>query len=107
MTIHDVRTDDLVNYHVEGMLVSDGNGVTISGDTFYNNDVFDLSIGVFGSATLSNVTVENNFFASSRAELRLEPGTNTNTTSWNGLTCATTARSSTCATRSAAAVART
>jgi len=86
VTIHDVRTDDLVNYHVEGMLVSDGSGVTISGNTFYNNDVFDLSVGVFGSATLSNVTIENNFFASSGSNFDSSLGINTNTTSWNGLT---------------------
>jgi hypothetical protein len=86
VTIHDVRSDDLANYHVEGMLVSDGSGVTISGNTFYNNDVFDLSIGVFGSATLSNVTVENNVFASSGSNFDSSLGINTNTTSWNGLT---------------------
>jgi len=86
VTIHDVRSDDLANYHVEGMLISDGNGVTISGNTFYNNDVFDLSIGVFGNASLANITVENNFFASS-AGPKFDSGfsLNTNTTSWNGL----------------------
>ena len=83
VTIHDVRSDDLVNFHVEGMLVSDGNGINLSGNTFYNNDVFDLSIGVFGIATLSNITVENNFFATNNNNNSL--GLNTNTTSWNGL----------------------
>jgi hypothetical protein len=86
VTIHDVRSDDLANYHVEGMLVSDGNGVTLRGNTFYNNDVFDLSVGVFGSATLSNVTIENNFFASTGGNTTSSLGLNTNTTSWNGLT---------------------
>jgi hypothetical protein len=86
VTIHDVRSDDLGNYHVEGLLVSDGNGVTLRGNTFYNNDVFDLSIGVFGSATLSNLTVENNFFASAAGpKFDSSLGLNTNTTSWNGL----------------------
>jgi len=86
VTIHDVRSDDLVNYHVEGILVSDGSGVTIRGNTFYNNDVFDLSVGVFGNATLSNVTIEDNFFASSGSNFDSSLGLNTNTTSWNGLT---------------------
>jgi hypothetical protein len=86
VTIHDVRSDDLANYHVEGMLVSDGSGVTIRGSTFYNNDVFDLSVGVFGNATLSNVTIEDNFFASSGSNFDSSLGINTNTTSWNGLT---------------------
>ena len=85
VTIHDVRSDDLANYHVEGILVSDGNGVTISGNRFYNNDVFDLSLGVFGNATLSNITVEDNFFASTGANFDSSLGINTNTTSWQGL----------------------
>jgi len=86
VTIHDVRSDDLANYHVEGMLVSDGAGITISGNTFYNNDVFDLSIGAFGSASLSNITVENNAFASSAGpNFDSSLGINTNTTTWNGL----------------------
>jgi len=85
VTIHDVRSDDLATYHVEGLLLSDGNGVTISGNTFYNNDVFDLSVGVFGSATLSNLTIENNVFASTGPNAMSGLGLNTNTTSWNGL----------------------
>jgi hypothetical protein len=56
VTIHDTHTDDLVCCHVEGILVSDGNGVTLDGNTFYNNDVFDLSIGAFCDSSTGQCT---------------------------------------------------
>jgi hypothetical protein len=81
-TMHDVRSDDLVNYHVECMLVSDAIGAVIRNMHTYNCDVFDVSIGVFSDGILSNVLVENNMFSSSNGS---GLGLNTNTTSWNGL----------------------
>jgi hypothetical protein len=89
VTIHDMHSDDFVCCHVEGLLLSDGDNVTISGNTFYNNDIFDLSIGVFcgqgGCAQLSNITVENNFFGGGGTGYQSSLGLNTNTTTWNGL----------------------
>jgi hypothetical protein len=82
-TLHDVRSDDLANYHVECILVSDAIGAVIRDMHTYNCDVFDVSIGVFSDGIVSNVLVENNSFASTGNGTSL--GLNTNTTSWNGL----------------------
>jgi chitodextrinase len=85
VVLHDVRSDDLANYHVECMLVSDAIGGTFRKLKTYNCDVFDLSLGVFGGGVLSNILVEDNMFASTGPTVDSSLGLNTNTRSWNGL----------------------
>jgi hypothetical protein len=85
VSLHDIRSDDLNQFHVECQLLSDALGYTVRNMKMWNCDVFDLSVGVFGNGQLSNGLVENNWFGSTLPSSQSGLGLNTNTTSWNGL----------------------
>jgi hypothetical protein len=72
--IHDVVSDNLAAAHVDGILIIEYDGLTITGNTFYNNDVGDLAFGNCCTATSTDapVIIENNFFGPSDASIEFQ-----------------------------------
>jgi hypothetical protein len=83
--LHDIRSDDLNQFHVTCMLVADAIGARIRDLKTFNCDVFDVELGSFGDGVLSNLLVENNALGSTGPTVNASLALNTNTTSWHGL----------------------
>ncbi len=62
--IHDFRGPNGcgIGLHVDGMQLQGGNNIVIDGNKFYNNETSDIQQGIWGSATLGSMLVQNNFF---------------------------------------------
>lgn len=60
--IHDVQSYDLVQCHIECLIVGAGRDITIRGSRFWNCSIFDVFLQPF-NGQISDVTLENNWFA--------------------------------------------
>ncbi len=60
--IHDVQSYDLVQCHIECLIVGAGQNITVRGSRFWNCSIFDIFLQPFNGA-ISDVTLENNWFA--------------------------------------------
>jgi hypothetical protein len=60
--IHDVQSYDLVQCHIECLIVGAGTNITVRGSRFWNCSIFDIFLQPFNGA-ISDVTLENNWFA--------------------------------------------
>jgi hypothetical protein len=62
VTIHDVQSYDLGPCHIEGLAIFAGTNVTVRNSKFYGNSIYDIFLQA-NSGPISNVTMENNWFA--------------------------------------------
>ncbi len=60
--IHDVQSYDLVECHIECLIVGAGQNITVRGSRFWNCSIFDIFLQPF-NGPISDVTLENNWFA--------------------------------------------
>jgi hypothetical protein len=60
--IHDVQSYDLVQCHIECLIVGAGENITVRGSRFWNCSIFDIFLQPF-NGPISGVTLENNWFA--------------------------------------------
>lgn len=60
--IHDVQSYDLVECHIECLIVGGGQNITVRGSRFWNCSIFDIFLQPF-NGPISGVTLENNWFA--------------------------------------------
>lgn len=60
--IHDVQSYDLVQCHIECLIVGAGRNITVRGSRFWNCSIFDIFLQPF-NGPISDVTLENNWFA--------------------------------------------
>lgn len=60
--IHDVQSYDLVQCHIECLIVGAGQNITVRGARFWNCSIFDIFLQPF-NGQISDVTLENNWFA--------------------------------------------
>ena len=60
--IHEVQSYDLVKCHIEGLAIFAGQNVTVRRTKFYGNSIYDVFLQA-NSGPISNVTFENNWFA--------------------------------------------
>jgi Bacterial TSP3 repeat len=60
--IHDVVSHDFNACHIEGLAIFAGDGVTVRDSRFWGNSVYDIFLQP-NSGAVSNVTLENNWFA--------------------------------------------
>jgi hypothetical protein len=60
--IHDVQSYDLVQCHIECLIVGAGQNITVRGSRFWNCSIFDIFLQPF-NGEISDVTLENNWFA--------------------------------------------
>ena len=60
--IHDVQSYDLVECHIECLIVGAGKNITVRGSRFWNCSIFDIFLQPF-NGQISDVTLENNWFA--------------------------------------------
>ena len=62
VTIHEVQSYDLGPCHIEGLAIFAGTNVTVRNSKFYGNSIYDIFLQG-NSGPISNVTMENNWFA--------------------------------------------
>jgi hypothetical protein len=62
VTIHDVQSYDLGPCHIEGLAIFAGTNITVRDSKFYGNSIYDIFLQG-NSGPISNVTMENNWFA--------------------------------------------
>jgi hypothetical protein len=60
--IHDVQSYDLVECHIECLIIGGGDNITVRSSAFWNCSIFDIFLQPF-NGQISNVTLENNWFA--------------------------------------------
>jgi hypothetical protein len=60
--IHDVQSYDLVECHIECLIVGAGENITVRDSRFWNCSIFDIFLQPF-NGSISDVTLENNWFA--------------------------------------------
>jgi hypothetical protein len=60
--IHDVQSYDLEQCHIECLIVGAGENITVRGSRFWNCSIFDIFLQPF-NGSISDVTLENNWFA--------------------------------------------
>jgi hypothetical protein len=60
--IHDIQSYDLVQCHIECLIVGAGQNITVRGSRFWNCSIFDIFLQPF-NGPISDVTLENNWFA--------------------------------------------
>ena len=60
--IHDVQSYDLVECHIECLIVGAGQNITVRASRFWNCSIFDIFLQPF-NGPISGVTLENNWFA--------------------------------------------
>jgi hypothetical protein len=60
--VHDVQSYDLVQCHIECLIVGAGENITVRGSRFWNCSIFDIFLQPF-NGSISDVTLENNWFA--------------------------------------------
>ncbi len=59
---HDIQSHDLVQCHIECLIVGAGRDIVIRGSRFWNCSIFDIFLQPFNGA-VSGITLENNWFA--------------------------------------------
>jgi hypothetical protein len=65
-TIHDVTSNDLVRYHVDGMFVRGCQGCTIRNSKFWKNMITNIRLqNCCGLSANERITIENNWFGPS------------------------------------------
>lgn len=62
VNIHDIQSYDLVQCHIECLIVGAGRNITVRGSRFWNCSIFDIFLQPF-NGPISDVTLENNWFA--------------------------------------------
>lgn len=62
--IHDIGSSDFVNFHVDGIVIFDCNGVVIDRNKFYKNAITNIRLQAATGGGQQNVTVTNNWFGS-------------------------------------------
>jgi hypothetical protein len=60
--VHDIQSYDLVECHIECLIVGGGENITVRGSRFWNCSIFDIFLQPF-NGPISGVTLENNWFA--------------------------------------------
>jgi outer membrane biosynthesis protein TonB len=60
--IHDIVSENFTECHIEGLAIFAGNGVTVRDSKFWGNSVYDIFLQS-NSGPVSNVLIENNWFA--------------------------------------------
>jgi hypothetical protein len=60
--IHDIHSEELIQCHIEGLAIFAGNGVTVRNSKFWGNSVYDVFLQS-NSGPVSNLLIENNWFA--------------------------------------------
>jgi hypothetical protein len=60
--VHDIQSYDLVQCHIECLIVGAGENITVRGSRFWNCSIFDIFLQPF-NGSISDVTLENNWFA--------------------------------------------
>ncbi|HEX3042663.1 MAG TPA: hypothetical protein VHP56_11310 [Solirubrobacterales bacterium] len=60
--MHDIQSYDLEQCHIECLIVGAGQNITVRGSRFWNCSIFDIFLQPF-NGTISDVTLENNWFA--------------------------------------------
>jgi hypothetical protein len=60
--IHDVQSYDLIECHIECLIVGAGQNITVRASRFWNCSIFDIFLQPF-NGQISDVTLENNWFA--------------------------------------------
>lgn len=59
---HDIQSHDLVQCHIECLIVGAGRDIVVRGSRFWNCSIFDIFLQPFNGA-VSGITLENNWFA--------------------------------------------
>jgi hypothetical protein len=62
VNVHDVQSYDLVQCHIECLIIGAGRNITVRGSRFWNCSIFDIFLQPFNGA-ISEITLENNWFA--------------------------------------------
>ncbi len=65
-TIHDIVSRNTVTNHIECMFIVSGSGINIQQNKFYGCGVYDIFIQRYDGGEISNLLIENNWFAQSR-----------------------------------------
>ncbi len=61
--IHDMNSDDTYSCHMGGLLLQGFNGLTLSGNKWYRNSIYDVEADEFtGTQAVSGLVMENNWF---------------------------------------------
>ena len=61
--IHDMQTDNAVSCHSGGLIIQSFNGLTISGNKFYRNIIYNTEFDEFtGSQSVTGLLMENNWY---------------------------------------------
>jgi len=63
--LHDITSNDLVNYHVDGIFLRGSNNVTIRNSRFRGNMIDNIRVQDQACCLNQNVTIENNWFGPS------------------------------------------
>jgi chitodextrinase len=63
-SFHDITSTDLGNFHVDGFAVFGGANVTLRNNKFYGNMITNIRVqNCCGNTPISNLVIENNWFA--------------------------------------------
>jgi hypothetical protein len=63
-SFHNITSTDLANFHVDGFAVFGGSNVTLRGNKFYGNMITNVRVqNCCGNPAISNLVIENNWFA--------------------------------------------
>jgi chitodextrinase len=63
-SFHDITSTDLANFHVDGFAVFGGANVTLRNNRFYGNMITNIRVqNCCGNTPISNLVIENNWFA--------------------------------------------
>jgi hypothetical protein len=65
VSVHEVTSTDLANYHVDGMFIRGGKNIVIRNSKFWGNMITNIRIQDQECCTNSNLLIENNWFAPS------------------------------------------
>lgn len=74
--IHDIVSHDFGPCHIEGLAIFAGNGVTVRNSKFWGNSVYDIFLQS-NSGPVSNLLIENNWFAAPVGEAGSGSGSST------------------------------
>jgi hypothetical protein len=74
--IHDIVSYDFGPCHIEGLAIFAGNGVTVRNSKFWGNSVYDIFLQS-NSGPVSNLLIENNWFAATVGEAGSGSGSST------------------------------
>ena len=62
VTMHDVTSTDLANYHVDGMFIRGGTDIVIRNSKFWGNMITNIRVQDQACCKNGNLLIENNWF---------------------------------------------